>query len=89
MIAAFHFLRPWWLVALVPVALLAWRLAVTHDAARDWRGIVELHLLPHLLTRGQERSDLGPVAWLAAWWTLCVIALAGPTWRQAPSATRV
>ncbi|MCE9612884.1 MAG: VWA domain-containing protein [Lentisphaerae bacterium] len=81
----FHFLRPLWLAALLPAGLLVWRLARMHDGTRDWRGIVDEHLLRHLLARGPERARGGPLAWLALWWTLCVVALAGPTWRREPS----
>lgn len=84
MMTTFHFLRPVWLAALAPAALLVWRLARERDPARDWRGIVDPHLLAHLMPRGRERRRSGPLASLAAWWTLCAIALAGPTWRREP-----
>ena len=49
----FHFLRPWWLLALVALPLL-WRLLRQGDAgAEAWRGAVDAHLLEHLLVRGK------------------------------------
>lgn len=85
MTIAFHFLRPLWVAAVLPAALLVWRVARERDPARRWRGIVDRHLLPYLLTRGQEGERRGPVVWMAIWWTLCVVALAGPTWQREPS----
>ena len=47
-LSQFHFLRPWWLLALLCVpALWWWR---SHTRQRNvWRDAVDAHLLPHLL----------------------------------------
>ena len=45
----FHFLRPWWLLTLAALPLL-WRALSQGGAdAGAWRGVVDAHLLPHLL----------------------------------------
>ena len=51
----FHFLRPMWLLAILPVAAVAW--AATRSATRSsaWRRVVDAHLLRHLLL-----TDSGP-----------------------------
>ncbi len=85
MIGDFHFLRPWWLLALIPAALLIWLLQRRHDPNRPWRGIVAPHLLPHLLTGEAERRRLGPIALIAVGWLLSALSLAGPTWRREPA----
>lgn len=85
MLEAFHFLRPWWLVAGLPaiaLLILVWRAG---DASRAWRGIVAPHLLKHLLSRGDKRERIRPLGVLALIWILCVLALAGPAWRRDPS----
>ncbi|MBN9521582.1 VWA domain-containing protein [bacterium] len=81
----FHFLRPWWLLALAPAALLAWRLWAAADPGRAWRGVVAPELLPHLLVGGGRRGWLIPTHVLAAGWVVAVVALAGPAWRREPA----
>ncbi len=78
----FHFLRPWWLLALAPAALLAWRLWAAADPSRAWRGVVAPELLPHLLVDGGRRAWLGPTQVLTAGWVVAAVALAGPAWQR-------
>jgi len=81
----FHFLRPLWLAALLPAAVVIWRIARMQDPARGWRGIIAGHLLLHLLTQGPPRAHRGPLILLAGLWILSIMALAGPTWQREPS----
>jgi Ca-activated chloride channel family protein len=85
MIADFHFLRPWLLLALVPAVLLWWGLRRRDDARQMWKGIIAAHLLPHLLSGEERRARFGPLELIAVGWLVAVLALAGPTWRRAPS----
>ncbi|QNP39778.1 VWA domain-containing protein [Lysobacter solisilvae (ex Woo and Kim 2020)] len=80
--AALHFLRPWWLLALVALPLLAWWWRRRQRRNSAWQQLVDPHLLPHLLdAHGDRRSALG--AWMAACaYVLAILALAGPAWRQ-------
>lgn len=93
--ASFHFLRPEWLLALLPallVALLAGRgLKRGHS---DWTGIVDAHLLKHLAIGGlgsgrKNGAKAGggrwPVLLLLLGWVLASLAMAGPTWRKLPT----
>ena len=77
----FHFLRPLWLLALAPLALLLWRVSRGDNSTDVWHEVCDPHLLPYLLVGSaiQKRWWLRVVA-LA--WLLCVIALAGPTWSK-------
>ncbi|WP_282295960.1 VWA domain-containing protein [Stenotrophomonas sp. PS02289] len=76
-----HFLRPdllWALLALPLIALLwRWR----RRRASVWLHAVDAHLLPHLLAPAGRRAGLGLGVMLCGW-TLAVLALAGPSWRQ-------
>ncbi len=85
MMGEFHFLRPWWLVALVPAALLVWLLWRRQDEGRAWRGLIADHLLPHLLVGAEKRSRFRPVHALALGWLIGVAALAGPAWQREPA----
>ncbi|WP_419403278.1 tetratricopeptide repeat protein [Stenotrophomonas rhizophila] len=78
-----HLARPallWALAALPLIALLwTWR----RRRSSVWRQNVDAHLLPHLLVAGGRRAWSG-LALLLLGWTLAVVALAGPGWRQLP-----
>ncbi len=78
---ALHLLHPQWLWALfaLPALWMLWRLRQRSDNV--WRGVVDAHLLPHLLEQG-GRTVRG-AAWMGALgYVLAVLALAGPSWRQ-------
>ena len=62
MIGDFHFLRPWWLAALIPLAVIVWALRRASDASTPWRGIVADHLLPYLVQGAVSKKRLG------SWW---------------------
>ena len=85
MIGGFHFLRPWWLLALVPCALLIWAIQRRESAAQSWHGIVAPHLLPFLLQGQNRRARFTPLHLIAIGWFVAVLAIAGPTWRREPS----
>lgn len=80
----FHFLQPLWFLALLPLAVLVWRVYQPVNSDNAWRRVVDARLLPHLLiTPGGHSSHL-PVWLLAAGWLLAVIALANPVWEKQP-----
>ncbi len=84
MLADFHFLRPYWLLALIPLALLLWSIYRGRHANSAWHRICDAPLLPYLLvtqTGGAGRLTLGL---LGAGWLIAVLALAGPTWSKRP-----
>lgn len=84
-IQAFHFIRPEWLWLFVPIAYLWWCLQRLSDEQRAWRGLIAPHLLA-LLWRGKSTgSRVGPMQWVLLCWSIAVIAIAGPTWKHAPS----
>ncbi|CCE25681.1 VWA domain-containing protein [Methylotuvimicrobium alcaliphilum] len=81
----FHFIRPWWLLALIPwfAALL---LTLRHKLQRgNWSTVCDEPLLPHILQdKVQNRSRMTLTAGaLAA--LLTIFALAGPAWERLPS----
>ena len=83
--ANFHLLRPWWLLALTALPLIWLALSRIGSDAGAWRGVVDAHLLEHLLVRSDESSRTAVPRWLAMiGWTLACVALAGPAWEQLP-----
>ena len=84
MFEQFHFLRPFWLLALLPLAALIWQLMKSKYAGGSWRNVVDTELLHHLLTaktRAGQKRLLVPVALVGF---VAVIALAGPAWEKVP-----
>lgn len=84
--SGFHFLRPEWLLALIPaalVAVLAWRrLGAGGDV---WARLVDAHLLRHLALSESGGARRWPVAVLLAGWGLATLAMAGPAWQKLPT----
>lgn len=85
MFDTFHFLRPEWLLTLVPLALLGWVLLRrrSQSATEGWARHVDSHLLTALAITGTaaKRGPWVPVAG-AVMVLLIVIGLAGPTWQE-------
>lgn len=83
--ADFQFLRPEWLWAIIPAALIGWMLLRHQNAgsAAEWTKLVDAHLLKQLTIGGAQtkRSRILPfvVSVMAA---AAIIGLAGPTWHE-------
>ncbi|WEL57727.1 VWA domain-containing protein [Pseudomonas kermanshahensis] len=81
-LAAFHFLRPLWLLLIVPGLLLPVLWLRRHDLRRQLGGIIAPHLVEHLMITPKEQRRLRPVHLLGASLVLGALAAAGPTWVQ-------
>jgi Ca-activated chloride channel family protein len=79
-----HVLRPWWLLGLLALPLLAWGLRRAARQRQGWRHAVDAHLLPHLLEGQADRQAMRPWGrWSAlAALALALVAMAGPSLRQ-------
>ena len=77
----FHFLRPWWLLALALLPGLYWLGMRRSAAMAELSRLVDASLLPHLL-RGRAGNRRLPVWLFALGWSLCALALAGPSWNR-------
>ena len=84
-LAAFHFLRPWWLVLVVPALALWWLQRRAVDTTMRWRTAIDPELLKHLIVGGESCRRITPGDVLLAGWLIGIIAIAGPAWRQLPS----
>lgn len=81
----FHFLRPAWLLAFLPLAVLLWDWARRRQGPGDWAAYVDPALQPHVLIGTPSRSSRLPL-WLAGVaGTLAILALAGPAWERLPT----
>ena len=84
-IAQFHFLRPLWLLMLLPcgaVLVYFWR---AQQNRGSWSKVIAPDLLPWLLPDGgQQRSQRWPLLLLLSGWLIACLALAGPSWQKLP-----
>lgn len=80
----FHFLRPWWFLALLPALWLVWQLTRAQAQGDHWTRLIAPHLLPFLLD-GKGAEEKSRVGWLMLPLALATIALAGPTWQKLPN----
>lgn len=86
--STFHFLRPEWLLALFPAALIVALAArrLTRAGSGEWAGLVDSHLLRHLAVQGEVgRGSRWWLAALGAALLAAVLAMAGPTWQRLPT----
>ncbi|WP_250516719.1 VWA domain-containing protein [Caballeronia sp. INDeC2] len=81
-LTAFHFLRPLWLLLLIPAVLLPFVWLRRNDMRARWRSIIAPHLLEHLIVGDTKRRRIQPVHALSALIALGAISVAGPTWEQ-------
>lgn len=84
MLANFHFLRPWWLLSLIPATLLSWLLWRQRVSAGQWRNIIQSELLPFLLDQQDQQTRHKYYIWALVFWVLASLALAGPSWSRLP-----
>lgn len=82
--AEFIWLRPWWLVALLPLAWLCLQLLRGGARAGAWSAWVSPQLAPHVLSDpGRPHRRLLALA-VGVAGVLAVLALAGPAWERQP-----
>lgn len=83
----FHFLRPAWLLALLPLALLIWAVARRDERTSAWRRLVDQHLLRHLLLSEGGAARRWPLVAAALGGVAACLAMAGPAWERIPQPT--
>ena len=84
MLSNFHFLRPYWLLLLIPAVWIFWLLWRQQSAAKQWGQVIAPHLLKHLIVGRDREEKLRPTALLPPLLLLACLALAGPTWKREP-----
>ncbi|VAW57509.1 Aerotolerance protein BatB / Aerotolerance protein BatC [hydrothermal vent metagenome] len=81
----FHLIRPFWLLALIPLALIIWLYAHTQSQNHNWASVVDSRLLKHLI-QGHVQSHKKPTPVIGLFSLGCIIifALAGPAFEKRP-----
>lgn len=83
-ITQFHWLRPWWLAALLPGIALSLLLARRSGNTSNWQGVIAPELLPYLVEQGASAQRQRLHWWLLLPWLCACFALAGPSWNKIP-----
>ncbi|WOJ94372.1 VWA domain-containing protein [Congregibacter variabilis] len=83
-IANFHFLRPQWLLLLIPSVFLAVLLWRQRGGEASWSRIVAPELLEHLISQDSVRRGRSGLPALLLAWVIAILAAAGPSWQQLP-----
>ncbi|MFM0180151.1 VWA domain-containing protein [Paraburkholderia aspalathi] len=81
-LTAFHFLRPLWLLLLIPAALLPLCWFRRNNVRARWRNVIDPALLEHLIVGDTKRRVIQPVHTLGLLLGIGALAAAGPTWQQ-------
>ncbi len=80
----FHFIRPYWLLALIPVILAAIWILRRQLKHGQWSQVCDPELLPYILQNKPKKSHQGSFIALLLAFVLAVFALAGPAWQRLP-----
>ena len=82
MIEALHWLRPGWLIALLPLlGIVVWLLR-QRQPVNVWEQVVDPELIPFVLEPGESSVKRWPFLVMALLWVLVVAVLAGPVWEK-------
>ena len=83
-LADLHFVRPLWLLMLLPCGWLLYRFALYQKSSSGWSSAIDADLLAVQLAPGTQTKRRGVTTLLGAGLLLGVIALAGPAWERLP-----
>jgi len=83
----FHFIRPFWLLACVPLVGLAWFMLRQKPALQAWHEVCDSHLLAHLMQKHGQSRRIPSLLLLFGSALLMIFSLAGPTWSRFPVPT--
>ncbi|MBT4836294.1 MAG: VWA domain-containing protein [Methylococcales bacterium] len=83
MIENFTLLRPYWLLALIPVALLIVFL-LNIKKQHNWKQVCDQALLPFIIIDQNIKQSVFPILILLFCSLLVILALAGPVWEKIP-----
>ncbi len=84
-LADFHFIRPYWLLAVIPYLAILVLMLRNKLSQGNWSAVCDAALLPYLLQEKPVNQSRWPLTAGAIAALLVIIALAGPTWERLPS----
>lgn len=83
MLTEFHFIRPYWLLALLPLSLFfLWQIIQKKDPANAWHEACDAHLLPYLIQKKSLVKKHAAISTLFASAVCMIVGLSGPSWSR-------
>lgn len=82
----FHFLRPLWFFAVVPLGWLVYKLWQKKFQQTGFEPHINRELLQHLTLKSTKKQSHYPLTGLVTAWLIAIVALAGPAWEKLPQA---
>ena len=84
-LSEFHFLRPYWLLAFIPL-LMVIVLSVKNKLQQgSWQAVCDADLLPFVLQEKLTQQSRMPLFTSSFAAVLTILAMAGPTWERIPT----
>lgn len=83
-LADFHFLRPYWLLTLIPLAVFLYAYYRRQLRQGVWSEVCDSQLLEWLLVDKPGKRHSYTLTWMILGGTLAVLSLAGPSWERLP-----
>ena len=80
----FHFIRPLWLLGILPALLLVSYYLFRKSQLLNWQNAINKQLLEHLIEDSRQSNPRWPWLVLLIAWLISCIALAGPSWEKIP-----
>lgn len=84
-LAEFHFIRPWWLLAIIPAIVILVLFLKNKLNQGNWSTVCDAELLPFVLQEKPVQQHRWMLFTGALSCLLVIIALAGPSWERLPS----
>jgi len=78
----FHLLRPEWLLALLPLMFLVWKLQSRKKHSGNLSSVCDPRLLPYLLIGERDKPGFNHNLLIGMGGILAIVALAGPSWNK-------
>lgn len=84
-LADFHFLRPWWLLAIIPLYLFMRFVVKSEDSLSQWQAHMSDTMIYHLAIKEQQKRRITPKKLFMLFAVLITLVMSGPTWHQQPT----
>ena len=79
-----HLLRPLWLLAFIPLAVLIGQLSKPAIFRSSWSRVCDPHLLAHIIHQPQQLTKPSMPWLVTVSSSLLILAMAGPVWQRMP-----
>jgi Ca-activated chloride channel family protein len=84
-ITNFHFMRPWWLLSIIPLVWFYRSVAAKDDIVQQWRGHMSDKLISHLSRSDKQSVNITPKTLFLVFSIIATVVMAGPSWKQTAS----